>query len=77
MLRMALRLQNFETVMRTADVVSLHVPLTPDTHQMVNATTLGWMQPTAVLINTARGAVIDTALHAALMDKQRRGVGCV
>jgi phosphoglycerate dehydrogenase-like enzyme len=65
---------DFETVMRTADVVSLHVPLTVDTHHMINATTLVWMQPTAVLINTARGEVVDTAaLHAALMDNRLAG----
>lgn len=65
---------DFETVMRTADVVSLHVPLTVDTHHMINATTLAWMKPTAVLINTARGEVVDTAaLQAALMANQVAG----
>ncbi|MDA8576196.1 phosphoglycerate dehydrogenase [Candidatus Marinamargulisbacteria bacterium] len=65
---------DFETVMRTADVVSLHVPLTVDTHHMINATTLAWMQPTAVLINTARGEVVDTAaLYTALKDSRLGG----
>lgn len=65
---------DFETVMRTADVVSLHVPLTVDTHHMINATTLAWMQPTAVLINTARGEVVDTAaLYTALRDSRLGG----
>ncbi len=64
----------FETVMRTADVVSLHVPLTSDTHHMINAETLGWMSPTAVLINTARGEVVDTAaLYTALKDGRLGG----
>ena len=65
---------DFETVMRTADMVSLHVPLTVDTHHMINATTLAWMQPTAVLINTARGEVVDTAaLYTALRDNRLAG----
>lgn len=41
------------------DVLSLHVPLTPDTEHMINAETLGMMKPSAYLINTARGPLID------------------
>jgi glyoxylate reductase len=52
-----------------ADVVSLHCPLTPATRHLVNAAILDAMKPTAVLVNTARGAVVDeTALIAALDD---------
>lgn len=52
-----------------SDVVSLHVPLTPDTHHLIDATALARMKPTALLVNTARGQVVDTqalidALHA-------------
>ena len=54
---------------RTADVVSLHVPLTPLTRQMINANVLATFKPGATLINTARGAVIDLA---ALADALRR-----
>jgi glyoxylate reductase len=50
-----------------SDFVSLHVPLTPATHHLINAETLGKMRPSAILINTARGAIVDqVALKAAL-----------
>ena len=50
-----------------ADFVSLHVPLTDDTYHLINAETLAWMKPTAVLINTSRGPVVDAdALYDAL-----------
>lgn len=57
----------FESAVRQADVLSLHCPLTAATEQLINSKTLGWMKPTALLINTARGGLIDeTALAAAL-----------
>jgi glycerate dehydrogenase len=59
-----------EAVLRASDVVSLHCPLTPDTKQLINATTLGWMKPSAYLINTGRGALID---EAALAEALRAG----
>ncbi len=51
-----------------ADVVSLHVPLTPATRGLINAPTLRKMKSTALLINTARGAVVDAAALAAALD---------
>ncbi|HJS14372.1 MAG TPA: D-2-hydroxyacid dehydrogenase [Rheinheimera sp.] len=57
----------FETALRQADVLSLHCPLTDSTAKLINAKTLSWMKPTALLINTARGGLIDeTALAEAL-----------
>jgi lactate dehydrogenase-like 2-hydroxyacid dehydrogenase len=54
-------------LLRTADVVSLHCPLTPETRHLIAATELAAMKPTAVLVNTARGQVVDeAALVAAL-----------
>jgi glyoxylate reductase len=47
------------TLLRAADVVSLHVPLTDATRHLVGARELGSMKPTAVLVNTARGPVVD------------------
>ena len=54
-------------LLRQADVVSLHCPLTPETRNLINRSSLSLMKPTAFLINTARGALIDeTALVDAL-----------
>ena len=53
-----------------ADVVSLHCPLTPDTRHLVDGSALAAMKPTAVLVNTARGPVVD---EAALVAAIRRG----
>ena len=50
---------SLEELFRTSDVVSLHCPLTPTTHHLVNAERLALMKPTAILINTARGPIID------------------
>lgn len=65
-----------ESVLRAADVVSLHCPLTADTKHLINEETLGWMKPTSFLINTSRGALIDeTALATALNVGQIAGAG--
>ena len=54
-----------------ADFVSLHVPLSQDTHHLINARTLAMMKPNAVLINTSRGPVVDSdALYEALKAGQ-------
>ena len=47
-------------LLREADFVSLHAPLTPDTRHLIDADALALMKPTAVLINTARGPIVDT-----------------
>lgn len=59
-----------EEVLRTSDVVSLHCPLTPDTHHLLDADALATMKPTAYLVNTSRGPVVD---EAALADALARG----
>lgn len=65
-----------DEVVRRADVLSLHAPLTPQTRHLLNAQRLASMKPSAVLINTARGGLIDTdALIAALKAGQLRGAG--
>ena len=57
-------------LLRTSDVVSLHVPLTPQTTGLIGAAELATMKPTATLVNTARGGIVD---EAALLDALRTG----
>lgn len=65
-----------EELLQTADVVSLHTALTPETHHLINAERLALMKPDAVLVNTARGAVVDTvALAQALCEDKLWGRG--
>lgn len=60
---------DLETLLRTADFISLHTPLTEQTYHLINEKTLAMMKPTAVLVNTARGAVVDpAALYKALKE---------
>jgi glycerate dehydrogenase len=60
-----------DLTLREADFVSLHCPLTPETANLINQQSLSLMKPTAFLINTARGALIDeAALVSALREKR-------
>ena len=64
---------DLDTLFRRSDIISLHVALKPDTKKLVNAKRLALMKPNAILINTARGEVIDQpALAAALAAKKIR-----
>ncbi|MBC8222978.1 D-glycerate dehydrogenase, partial [Candidatus Bathyarchaeota archaeon] len=60
-----------DEVMRSADFLSLHVPLTSETHHMMGAEELASMKETAFLINTSRGPVVD---EKALADALKKGV---
>ena len=63
-------------LLKTADIISLHVPLLDATRGMIGARELGLMKPSAVLINTARGEIVDTsALVEALAGKRIAGAG--
>lgn len=66
--------RDLDSIIRAADVVSLHCPLIPETHHLINAARLSLMKPSVFLINTARGAVVDqTALVTALRAKTIAG----
>lgn len=65
-----------EEMLKSCDIISIHVPVTPDTTGMVNETFLKTMRPNALLINTARGEIVDNAaLKKALMEGWIAGIG--
>jgi glyoxylate reductase len=68
--RFAGRGDELEFLLQGADIVSLHCPLTPETRHLIDAAALASMKPTAVLVNTSRGAVVD---EAALVESLREG----
>ncbi|MCE9583976.1 MAG: D-glycerate dehydrogenase [Planctomycetes bacterium] len=65
----AARSASLDEIAATCDVVSVHTPLTPETRHLVDAAFLAKMKPTAILVNTARGPVVD---EAALVDALRQ-----
>jgi D-3-phosphoglycerate dehydrogenase len=70
------KMVDLHTLLRESDIVSLHIPDTPETHHLIDQEKLRLMKPTAILINTARGRVVDEdALYRALRDGRLRGAG--
>jgi phosphoglycerate dehydrogenase-like enzyme len=70
------RESDLKKLLRRADVLSLHCPLTEETHHLIGERELALMKPTAFIVNTARGAVIEkTALLEALRDGRLGGAG--
>ena len=65
------RYVELEALFRQSDVVSLHCPLTPQTKNLVNATRLDWMKPSAFLLNTSRGPLVDEAALAAALNAEK------
>lgn len=62
---------SLEELLQRADIVSLHCPLTPATHELINAERIAMMKPSAILINTARGGLLNEADVAQALNEGR------
>jgi D-lactate dehydrogenase len=63
----------FYTILQQADVISLHCPLIPETHHLIDKKAFSQMKPGAMLINTSRGAVIDTRAAVEFLKNGKLG----
>jgi D-3-phosphoglycerate dehydrogenase len=63
------KLVDFEQLLQQADYVSVHAPLTPETHHLFNANAFKLMKPEALLVNTARGPLVDVDALATALDQ--------
>ncbi|WP_292378301.1 2-hydroxyacid dehydrogenase [Methanosarcina sp. UBA289] len=73
---LGIKFVDLDTLLSESDIVTLHVPLTPATEHMIGRRELAKMKPTAILINTARGKVVDeSALIEALKEGKIAGAG--
>ncbi|MCD6253700.1 MAG: D-glycerate dehydrogenase [Thermotogae bacterium] len=74
--RLGVSYMDLDELLSSSDFISLHVPFTSETHHLIDEKRINMMKPTAVLINTARGAVVDEkALMEALIDRRIWGAG--
>jgi D-3-phosphoglycerate dehydrogenase / 2-oxoglutarate reductase len=68
--------QDLRPLLESADLISLHLPLSEQTHHLINQETIGWMQRQPILINVSRGGLIDSAaLAAGLRERKLSGAG--
>jgi gluconate 2-dehydrogenase len=67
---LALEFLSAEDLLRQSDFISLHVPLLPETRKMIGAAQLRMMKPTAILVNTSRGPVVDEAALAEALERK-------
>lgn len=73
---LGVRSLSLEEILQQADILTLHTPLTPETRHLINTERLALMKPSALLVNTARGKVVDTfALADALASRRLGGAG--
>jgi len=63
--------RSLQDLLGEADIMTIHAPLTPNTHHLIGARELAWMKPTAFVINTARGPIID---EGALVEALKTGI---
>ena len=73
---MKVKAMTSKELLSTSDVVSLHCPLTDKTRQMINGETLRLMKPTAILINTGRGPLVDDQAIAEALEEERLAAFC-
>ena len=67
---------SFEDVIKVSDTISLHLPLTPETKHLINRDVMSQMKPTAILVNTSRGGIIDEdAAYSLLKEGKLGGLG--
>jgi D-3-phosphoglycerate dehydrogenase len=72
--KLGVRLMPLEQVIEEADIITIHAALTPSTHHLINKDLIARMKPTALILNVARGELIDEeALYQALKDKKIAG----
>lgn len=73
---LGVRFRLMDELLRSADIVSLHVPLNDSTHHLIGRDEFALMRPSSILVNTSRGPVVDeVALHEALVTQSIHGAG--
>ena len=70
---LGVQLVNLDTLLRESDYVSLHVPLLPETRHLMSAREFSLMKPGAILVNTARGPIVDTKALLGALEKGKIG----
>jgi len=73
MTRAGVKRVEFDELVRTSDYISIHAPLIPETHHLFNADVFRRMKPTAYLVNSARGPLVDEAALAQALDQRQLG----
>jgi D-lactate dehydrogenase len=71
--KLGVRYVSLQELLSKADIVSLHLPLTPETHHLINAENISRMKPGAMLINTSRGALVDTRTLISALERGHLG----